>query len=605
MTDWKDESNYRKRESVAKSCITCSAFKLGPDGDRNGKGRCEMFKAAVDGVMTCDDWSDSWKPKTADSSLDASNDNWWGPSNSTKFEVGMPGGAPGMGDPAILPGSENTLTKITNPCYCDVGPSPHEWTGSCEDVLKPVMQHEAMAKSWYHLTDNPQFALNPEYNPQNNTTLGGDWPHKGLFVTGDPQDWYDGHDYVRPYVAELEGNANDVRGHSREHFIPATEFGNTSIKRVIPYDAYMDETWEGTPYTGPDVRTFTPEQHQEALRAANDYIRNSRPHMLSFPCSSCGSKSEGWNECQSCGAVEDPSVDRYQKRGYLNKFKGKGDFYKLAADSAPAMPQADAGEWQHIQPPYDDGYGGKLDHEDNWVWLDGKVGWGGQHHQIADDLARQLGYPQDRVAYISNMISRNHLPEQHAVAIGTMQGIYPQIYMSTRDRNAVWDDVARDRQKTSAIKVARTTMYHASDPENRQSIQAQGLLASLDGLGGDRRLYFMETPAEAQKFFQTYWTQGGQADIWAADVSDVPLHIDERGYIFKYPHQSAPRAWYTLNNIPVDHIQLMIPSGGIQWQHPGFQETPIGETYQFSPTNDHIQRQQQQPVMPGWRGTFK
>ncbi len=36
------------------------------------------------------------------------------------------------------------------------------------------------------------------------------------------------------------------------------------------------------------------------------------------------------------------------------------------------------------------------------------------------------------------------MPDNYDVAIGEIRGTYPQIWMSTCDRNAVWDEVSRE-----------------------------------------------------------------------------------------------------------------------------------------------------------------
>jgi hypothetical protein len=64
-TNWKSKYDYRKRETVKHSCLTCSAFKPGPNAEGNGRGKCLMFDAAVEGDMTCTEWSDTWREKTS------------------------------------------------------------------------------------------------------------------------------------------------------------------------------------------------------------------------------------------------------------------------------------------------------------------------------------------------------------------------------------------------------------------------------------------------------------------------------------------------------------------------------------------------------------
>lgn len=92
-----------------------------------------------------------------------------------------------------------------------------------------------------------------------------------------------------------------------------------------------------------------------------------------------------------------------------------------------------------------------------WVWLDGHVGFGTDHGNIAKDLANTRGYDPTKVNYISNMVSRNLMPEGHAIAVGTLKQGYPHIWMSTVDRNLVFDDIIRsdERQRLDRTRLGR------------------------------------------------------------------------------------------------------------------------------------------------------
>jgi hypothetical protein len=156
------------------------------------------------------------------------------------------------------------------------------------------------ATSW-HLTDNPHFALDPSYVPHDNTFALQERTQPGLYV-GDPEKWFNGYDYVRPYAAEIEHPDAEQGRWGGEGFIPGEQLGQSQVKRVIPLDEYARETY-GEPgwfeehenpqawdsprtkypnyrYEGPDVRTFTPEEHQRHQERADRYIRETRPHML-------------------------------------------------------------------------------------------------------------------------------------------------------------------------------------------------------------------------------------------------------------------------------------------------------------------------------------
>lgn len=158
-------------------------------------------------------------------------------------------------------------------------------------------------RSW-HLTDKADFKLNPKYHPANNTTLGGDWPEAGIFVAPELEPWFNGYDYVRPFAVEIEHPVEkDLGGYSNEGFVPASDFAESKIVRVIPIDEYAREVFEdhgwieshvdaisydhanprpfkGYRYEGPDVREMTKEQVAEHKRRVRKYIKETRPQML-------------------------------------------------------------------------------------------------------------------------------------------------------------------------------------------------------------------------------------------------------------------------------------------------------------------------------------
>ena len=161
----------------------------------------------------------------------------------------------------------------------------------------------------WHVTDKPDFALDPKYRPANNTVLGGSWPEPGLFASGDIEPWFNQYDYVRPFVAEIEVPDDiEFKGYSGETFVPASRFGEAEVVRVIPIDEYVRETFretgwiedfesgesqslfepptrfpEGYRYSGPDVREMTPEEVERHRKRVREYIAAVRPHMLRDP----------------------------------------------------------------------------------------------------------------------------------------------------------------------------------------------------------------------------------------------------------------------------------------------------------------------------------
>lgn len=99
----------------------------------------------------------------------------------------------------------------------------------------------------YHLTDNPNFELDPNYAPEDNTVSIQDRSGiKGVYLARDVEQWVNGHDYWRPFVVEMyadpELSQKDRVGRwGGEVFVPAEDFDKLQINRVIPLDAYARE----------------------------------------------------------------------------------------------------------------------------------------------------------------------------------------------------------------------------------------------------------------------------------------------------------------------------------------------------------------------------
>jgi 8-oxo-dGTP pyrophosphatase MutT (NUDIX family)/GNAT superfamily N-acetyltransferase len=163
----------------------------------------------------------------------------------------------------------------------------------------------------YNITDRPNFALDPNFEPEDNSiSMNPRQGQKGIYLTDDPEKWVNGHNYVRPYLAEfhvhpsalnVEGNVGRWNG---ETFLPAAHFDKIKLNRVIPLDAHVREKYgahgwieehhgtkfdtgepiasrpiypfRGYKYTGPDVRQMTPEQHEQHRVRWHQYMKANR-----------------------------------------------------------------------------------------------------------------------------------------------------------------------------------------------------------------------------------------------------------------------------------------------------------------------------------------
>ena len=154
-------------------------------------------------------------------------------------------------------------TRVGDKMLCD----------ACKDGSRGGMVSKTAADDHdvlYHLTDKHQFALDPEYAPQDNTFAIEDRSgRKGLYGVSDPwgvNSWKH-KGYQRPYVAEVhvpKGLAQDGRW-GNEKFLPAEHYDKATVHRVMTGDQHDQETYYGAQPGGRDVRDFTPEEHTKHL----------------------------------------------------------------------------------------------------------------------------------------------------------------------------------------------------------------------------------------------------------------------------------------------------------------------------------------------------
>jgi hypothetical protein len=212
------------------------------------------------------------------------------------------------------------------------GPSGHEHAPSMKDMFPSgsddLLGHfEGAAtpehETWYHLTDNPHFALSTEHEPEDNSfSIEDRSGQKGVYLGKDPSHWFSaaGEGYARPYLAEFHvhpsvKDAPEVHGRwGGEMFVPAHHFDKLHLHRVIPTDAYVREQYgahgwiEGHhgsefdtrgplrqnpdnrhypfkpkwndpsayQYPGPDVRDMAPEQHDWHRDRWLSYLKEDR-----------------------------------------------------------------------------------------------------------------------------------------------------------------------------------------------------------------------------------------------------------------------------------------------------------------------------------------
>jgi hypothetical protein len=95
-----------------------------------------------------------------------------------------------------------------------------------------------------------------------------------------------------------------------------------------------------------------------------------------------------------------------------------------------------------------------MDSGDKWVFLNGNVGFGDHHHQIAEQLADHLKLDPMKKGQISNYLLVGAAPTGlgHDIAYGHFEDNHPQIWRSNIDRNHVWDAVMNAKQKMDEVQ---------------------------------------------------------------------------------------------------------------------------------------------------------
>ncbi|MEM3008408.1 MAG: hypothetical protein QXU32_02265 [Nitrososphaerales archaeon] len=98
----------------------------------------------------------------------------------------------------------------------------------------------------------------------------------------------------------------------------------------------------------------------------------------------------------------------------------------------------------------------------NWVFLDGHVEIANEPYwSLAERVALDADYERMRANRISNLLARGLLPYDEQIAVGQISIIdgeyYPQVWLSTIDRNVVYDAVI-DAMENYIIETNRVSM---------------------------------------------------------------------------------------------------------------------------------------------------
>jgi hypothetical protein len=172
----------------------------------------------------------------------------------------------------------------------------------------------------------------------------------------------------------------------------------------------------------------------------------------------------------------------------------------------------------------------------NWAYLDGKVAFGGEPWALVEGLARSLGAPEDEATALGNSAARGLLPGDRDIALGTTirrRGKdYPQVWITTLDRNAVWDAVTRamglrraaasrgDRTQYKFVVNRDTDEWTWRDISDGSSYTTHGqILNELHGFDP----YGPDDRDESQRWTWDDWI-AGYAVVWPDDTYEVRIY---------------------------------------------------------------------------------
>lgn len=114
---------------------------------------------------------------------------------------------------------------------------------------------EGVVKRLWHLTSDPHFVPDPKARPELNSLAGDliEHPPAGLFVTDMPEYWMQAHNYERPYVAEIEGEAVRYTPKNAD----SNGWGDATLKGTLPLvsvDVNCGKDWKTLDGAGKTVR---------------------------------------------------------------------------------------------------------------------------------------------------------------------------------------------------------------------------------------------------------------------------------------------------------------------------------------------------------------
>lgn len=227
----------------------------------------------------------------------------------------------------------------------------------------------------------------------------------------------------------------------------------------------------------------------------------------------------------------------------------------------------------------------------NWVYLNGKVGFGDNPHNIIEELAEAQGLAPHEVRRLSNLLVRNQLPSDTDIAHGIMQlsrnRQTPAIHQTTVDRNHVWDTVHRAFQTKHASSLSIAYGMNDNSPaydhihsevmhsENSQGVGKRPLSGWDDAQGSTDETY--DANDQLVSVGDYVRTVDGLVEGQVVFIDDDPYD----SYVWiQTPHATQPTP---SQGKDIEKIQAPAPTDPDQWHiTDDVYETPHDDpNYQF------------------------
>jgi hypothetical protein len=198
---------------------------------------------------------------------------------------------------------------------------------------------------FHHLTDDPDFKLNPKFSPETFYEEGGSTPkpEHGLYVTSPSHldRWREDYEWDRPYTAEIDVPdhvLNDPKVKSRtdyapmdddpvQAFIPAQHFDQLRVKSVKPTSHFqaMSEIYdEQVEQLSPWREAAVPDWERKLINRNTATDVNDEVHKLDWDGSKGyghGERSSGLTPTCSCGWSSDAGSEAAGRRGFTQHIK--------------------------------------------------------------------------------------------------------------------------------------------------------------------------------------------------------------------------------------------------------------------------------------------